>query len=177
MLVYVCRLLHQWVSAGDHPDSCAPLVQQLPAANAGALRLIMQTCSYVNEHAAVNEMDAQALAEVLAHAVAWKPAPKSERPAGPGPWQGLTKALTLNRPSQPVGESGSADMTSTTSAAAEGEAAGEAAATAAAGDRGGQAEGGAAEVHKVTPLDDAELDAIVMVLEYMISNYSSVFEV
>jgi hypothetical protein len=34
---------------------------------------------------------------------------------------------------------------------------------------------GLAEAHKVLPLDDAELDAVVTVLEYMISHYSSVF--
>jgi hypothetical protein len=43
----------------------------MPAANANALRLLLQTCSYMNEQAAVNEMDSQALAEVGAQAGGW----------------------------------------------------------------------------------------------------------
>lgn len=124
-------------------------------------------------------MDAQALAEVLAHVVAWKPAQKSDRTAGPGPWQGLTKALTLNRPSPPISEPTAADAatSSKATAGAEGQTAGlSAVVPAAAGEAGGQAECAAAEVHKLAPLDDAELDAVVTVLEHMISNYSSIFE-
>lgn len=37
-----CRLLPQWVAAGDHPASCQALLPQLPAANAGTLKLLMQ---------------------------------------------------------------------------------------------------------------------------------------
>lgn len=36
------RLLPQWVAAGDHPASCQALLPQLPAANAGTLKLLMQ---------------------------------------------------------------------------------------------------------------------------------------
>jgi hypothetical protein len=36
----------------------------MPPANANTLRLLVQTCSYMNEQAAMNEMDSQALAEV-----------------------------------------------------------------------------------------------------------------
>jgi hypothetical protein len=59
-----CRLLPQWVAAGDCPESAGALVQQMPPANANTLRLLVQTCSYMNEQAALNEMDSQALAEV-----------------------------------------------------------------------------------------------------------------
>eukprot|EP00878_Enallax_costatus_P044948 GHUV01053756.1.p1 GENE.GHUV01053756.1~~GHUV01053756.1.p1 ORF type:complete len:292 (+),score=104.51 GHUV01053756.1:154-1029(+) len=163
------RLLPQWVAAGDHPGSCMSLLQQLPAANVGVLRLIMQTCSYINEQAAVNEMDSQALAEVLAHVVAWKPAPKAERNAGPGPWQGLTKALTLNRGSTAAVDSGTAAAGEATDPAAAAEAVQGTAAAA------GSHADAASDVHRVTPLDDAELEAVVTVLEYIISNFSSVF--
>jgi hypothetical protein len=40
----------------------------MPPANANTLRLLVQTCSYMNEQAAINEMDSQALAEVSAAA-------------------------------------------------------------------------------------------------------------
>jgi hypothetical protein len=53
------------VAAGDHPAASQVLLQQLPPANANTLQLLLQTCHYINEHAATNEMDAQALAEVL----------------------------------------------------------------------------------------------------------------
>lgn len=161
----LCRLLPQWVAAGDHPEASAALLQQLPPANAGALSLIIQTCSLINEQAAVNEMDSQALAEVLAHVVAWKPAPRSERSAAPGPWQNITKALALNRPTPATGDAAGAD-------AAEDDAEKKVVGTAA--HMPEQESAGSAEAHKVTPLDDAELDAIVTVLEYMISNYSTV---
>jgi hypothetical protein len=64
MACHSCRLLPQWVAAGDCPESAGALLQQMPPANANALRLLVQTCSYMNEQAAVNEMDSQALAEV-----------------------------------------------------------------------------------------------------------------
>lgn len=163
-----CRLLPQWVAAGDHPKSCTSLLQQLPAANAGALRLIMQTCSYINEQAAVNEMDSQALAEVLAHVVAWKPAPKPERSTGQGPWQGLTKALTLHRGAAAAGDSGTTPPVEAGDAAGAAEGAQESVATLSLSDA-------AADVQRVTPLDDAELEAIVTVLEYVISNFGTVF--
>lgn len=40
----VLRLLPQFVAAGDNPASCQSLLPQLPAANAGTLRLLMQVC-------------------------------------------------------------------------------------------------------------------------------------
>jgi hypothetical protein len=42
LLLPSVRLLPQWVAAGDNPASCAALLSQLPAANAGTLRLLMQ---------------------------------------------------------------------------------------------------------------------------------------
>jgi hypothetical protein len=42
----------------------------MPPANANTLRLLVQTCAYMNEQAAINEMDSQALAEVRAAAAA-----------------------------------------------------------------------------------------------------------
>ena len=52
------------MAAGDCPESAGALLQQMPLANANALRLLMQTCCYMNEQAALNEMDSQALSEV-----------------------------------------------------------------------------------------------------------------
>ncbi|WIA30663.1 hypothetical protein OEZ86_000737 [Tetradesmus obliquus] len=176
------RLLPQWVAAGDCPESAGALLHQMPPANANALRLLMQTCCYMNEQAALNEMDSQALAEVLAPVLAWKPPPKPQPAAGQGPFGGLTKALTLNKAT--AAAAGAADAEPGSAAAAAGS-------TAAAGDAEGEPQvpastaaaavaansAGLAEAHKVLPLDDAELDAVVTVLEYMISHCSSVFAV
>jgi hypothetical protein len=41
-VVLLIRLLPQWVAAGDHPASCQSLLPQLPAANVGTLKLLMQ---------------------------------------------------------------------------------------------------------------------------------------
>eukprot|EP00882_Tetradesmus_deserticola_P018635 GHRQ01020015.1.p1 GENE.GHRQ01020015.1~~GHRQ01020015.1.p1 ORF type:complete len:336 (+),score=135.28 GHRQ01020015.1:1058-2065(+) len=169
------RLLPQWVAAGDCPASAGALLQQMPPANGNTLRLLMQTCSHMNEQAAVNEMDSQALAEVLAPVLAWKPPAKPQPAASQGPFVGLTKALTLNRTTSADTELGVA-AGSGPDAAAGAEAEGKALvppSTAAGAAAGGGA--GLSEAHRVLPLDDAELDAIVTVLEYMISHFGSVF--
>ncbi|KAF6259420.1 Rho GTPase activation protein [Scenedesmus sp. NREL 46B-D3] len=170
------RLLPQWVAAGDCPASAGALVQQMPPANANALRLLVQTCSYMNEQAAVNEMDSQALAEALAPVLAWKPPPKPQPAASQGAFAGLTKALSLNKATAADAEPGVAAATGPDAAAgaeSEGEAYVPPSTAAAAAAAGGGV--GLSEAHRVLLLDDAELDAVVTVLEYMISHYSSVF--
>jgi hypothetical protein len=118
--------------------------------------------------------------QVLAPVLAWKPPPKPQPAAGQGPFGGLTKALTLNKAtaaaaaSSADAEAGAAAATAPDAAAAAGaEAEGEGQLPASTTAGGGAA--GLSEAHKVLPLDDAELDAVVTVLEYMISHYSSVF--
>lgn len=98
------------MAAGESPELCRTLVQQLPAANANTLRLLIETCAHVNAQAAANEMDAQALAETLAPCVAWKPR--------------LAEADAL---------------------------------------------------HRVTPLDDTEHEAVARVLEWLILNTAAAF--
>jgi hypothetical protein len=123
--------------------------------------------------------------QVLAPVLAWKPPPKPQPAAGQGPFGGLTKALTLNKAtaaaaaaaaSSADAEPGAAAATGpdATAAAAEVEGEGQLPASTTAAAAGGGATG-LSEAHKVLPLDDAELDAVVTVLEYMISHYSSVF--
>ena len=108
-------------------------------------------------------MDSLALAEVLVPCMAWKPPVKvPQGQGGPGPLQSLAKALTLNKAAGAAAAAGVAD------AAAEGDAAARGA-----GDE--QQQQHMEEASKVVPLEDAELEAVVTVVDYMISNYSSVF--
>lgn len=113
------------------------------------------------------------LVQVLAPVVAWKPPPRPQA-SGQGPFQGFAKALTFR---QPAADAATAE--GDTAAAEAAGVGGDAAATAAEAVEGvGHlpiSQAGLAEAHKVTPLDDAELDAIVTVLEYMISHFSGVF--
>jgi len=91
------RLLPEWLNVAAYPDSVHSVLQQMPAANLNVLRLLLELCSFINTQSAVNEMDALALAEVLAPCVAWRPAPKPQPApvaAGPGPFQRLAKALS-----------------------------------------------------------------------------------
>jgi hypothetical protein len=107
-------------------------------------------------------MDALALAEVLVPCMAWKPPAKPQGQGGPGPWQGLAKALTLNK------NSGAAAAAAGLQTGGVAEAEAEAAAAARAADE-------QEEANRVVPLEDAELEAVVTVVEYMISNYAGVF--
>jgi hypothetical protein len=109
-------------------------------------------------------MDSLALAEVLVPCMAWKPPVKvPQGQGGPGPLQSLAKALTLNKAAGAAAAAGVGD------AAVEGDAA----AARGAGDE--QQQQHMEDASKVVPLEDAELEAVVTVVDYMISNYSSVF--
>jgi hypothetical protein len=127
----------------------------------------LQVCSLIHAEAAQNEMDALALAEVLVPCMAWKPPAKPQNPAGPGPWQGLAKALTLNKGLGAAAAAG--QQTDGVEAAAGAGGGGEEAAAAAA------ARATEEQQHEVVALEDAELEAVVTVVEYMITNYGSVF--
>jgi len=132
----------------------------------------VQVCSHIHAEAAQNEMDALALAEVLVPCIAWKPPAKPQGTGAPGPWQGLAKALTLNKTTGAA--AGSADTAAAAASTTEGDAA---AATAARGvaDEQQQQQQGMDEANRVLPLNDAEMEAVVTVVEYMVTNYSSVF--
>jgi hypothetical protein len=129
-----------------------------------------QVCSLIHAEAAQNEMDALALAEVLVPCMAWKPPAKPQNPAGPGPWQGLAKALALNKGSGAAAaaglQTGGVDAAAGAGAGVEVEEAAAAAAVRATEEQ---------QQHEVVALEDAELEAVVTVVEYMISNYGSVF--
>jgi hypothetical protein len=122
--------------------------------------------------------------QVLAPVIAWKPPAKPQPAAGQGPFVGLTKALTLNKATAAAAAS-SADAESGAAAASGPDAAAPTAGAESEGEghvptsftaaAAGGGVAGLSEAHKVLPLDDAELDAVVTVLEYMISHYSSVF--
>ena len=137
-----------------------------------------QVCWHVQSEAAQNEMDALALAEVLVPCMAWKPPAKPQGSgAAGGPWQGLAKALTLNKT---AGAAAAGGLSTGSIDAASGEAGAgvDAAAGAAAGRVAGdeqQQQQHMDEANRVLPLDDAEMEAVVTVVEYMISNFSSVF--
>lgn len=62
------------------PGRPPSLPQELPAANANTLRLILEMCRFISLEAAVNEMDALALAQVFAPLLLWRQAP-SPQPA------------------------------------------------------------------------------------------------
>ncbi|KAF8068385.1 VPS11 [Scenedesmus sp. PABB004] len=143
------RLLPQWVAAADHPNlQVRGVVAALPAANAGALRVLMQAAACVNEAAAKNEMDAQALAEALAPCIAWKPPPRPQAGAGgPGLGERLKAALG---PGEPPAQGGGG------------------------GAEGGGADGELEHAQRVVPLEGAELEAVVAVVEHMISHFASV---
>jgi hypothetical protein len=128
----------------------------------------VQVCSLIYAEAAQNEMDAVALAEVLVPCMAWKP-PAKPQPGqgGPGPWQGLAKALTLNK------TSGAAAAAGLQTGGMDTEGAGDA--DAAAAKAADEQQQHMEEANRVVPLEDAELEAVVTVVEHMISNYSSVF--
>ena len=68
------------IAAGDiSADTAAlapPLLMELPAANLNALWLLLEMLARVAGNAAVNEMDAQALAEVFTPKLAWHAPPK-----------------------------------------------------------------------------------------------------
>lgn len=142
------------------------------------LGVVLQVCAYIHAEAAQNEMDAQALAEVLGPCLAWKPPAKPQGTGGPGPWQGLAKALSLNKGAGAPAAT-AADAKSATAADAKSAAAGseEAAAAACYGglDSHQQQQSQADDAHRVVPLNEAELEAVTTVVEYMISNFSSVF--
>lgn len=93
--MHACRLLPDWVAAADNPGLARELLGELPHANANVLKVLLQLCYYISEQAAANEMDALALAEVLAPCVAWKPAPKPSSTSSGARWQGLNKAMSL----------------------------------------------------------------------------------
>ena len=76
------RLLPEWLNVAAYPDSVHSVLQQMPAANLNVLRLLLELCSFINTQSAVNEMDALALAEVLAPCMAWRPAPKPQPAPG-----------------------------------------------------------------------------------------------
>lgn len=129
----------------------------------------VQVCSLIHAEAAQNEMDAVALAEVLVPCMAWKPPAKPQLgQGGPGAWQGLAKALTLNKTSGAAAAAG----LQTGGVDAVGAADVEAAARAADEQ---QQQQHMDEANRVVPLEDAELEAVVTVVEHMISNYSNVF--
>jgi hypothetical protein len=161
-----CRLLPEFVAAADHLDTTGLLVKGLPPANANTLRLLLQLCALINKEATVNEMDAQALAEVLLPCLAWKPAPKPAAGGGAGPWQGLGRALSKKEPAEAGAAAAAAAAAgdAPAAAAAEGEGGAEAAA-AAAGQDG----------HRIVHLEGAEAEALVLVLEHMITHYDQVF--
>jgi hypothetical protein len=124
----------------------------------------------IHAEAAQNEMDAVALAEVLVPCMAWKPPAKPQSgQGGPGAWQGLAKALTLNK------TTGSAAAAGLQTGGVDIAGAGDADTAARSADEQRQQQQHMEEANRVVPLEDAELEAVVTVVEHMISNYSSVF--
>jgi hypothetical protein len=170
-MLLASRLQEVWLSST--PPLCRSFLQ-LFNSNMFSFKLLTLSISLVCwDHFCAFNTTSQVLAPVLA----WKPPPKPQPAAGQGPFGGLTKALTLNKATTAAAAADAEQGTAAAAGAAseaEGEAQGLPASTAAAA---AAAAGGAglAEAHKVLPLDDAELDAVVTVLEYMISHYSSVF--
>lgn len=157
---------HRWEGAGDTMATTKYVV----LTQVRGVHCAVQVCSHIHAEAAQNEMDALALAEVLVPCIAWKPPAKPQGTGAPGPWQGLAKALTLNKNTGAA--AGSAD---TAAAAAGGTTEGDAAATAAQGVADEQQQQRMDEANRVLPLNDAELEAVVTVVEFMVTNYSSVF--
>jgi len=84
------------IAAGEiSADTAAlapPLLMELPAANLNALWMLLETLARVAGNAAVNEMDARALAEVFAPKLAWHSPPKVTSKVGPMFWQVWAKA-------------------------------------------------------------------------------------
>jgi hypothetical protein len=78
----ICRLLPEWLNVAAYPDSVHSVLTQMPTANLNVLRMLLELCSFINTQSAANEMDALALAEVLAPCVAWRPAPKPQPAPG-----------------------------------------------------------------------------------------------
>ena len=78
-----CRTLPGVIAAGEiSADTAAlspPLLMELPAANLNALWLLLEMLSRVAANAAVNEMDARALAQVFAPKMAWLAPPKATK--------------------------------------------------------------------------------------------------
>jgi hypothetical protein len=157
------------VAAGDNPASCAALLPQLPAANASTLRLLAQVCAHIHAEAATNEMDALALAEVLAPCVAWKPPPRPQ-PGQPGASAGAAGLMADLRKSLTRGASSEAAAAAAAATGAQG--AGQQPQQHQQHDGGQQQHDEAA---RMQPLDEAELEAVVTVLEHMISSFSGVF--
>jgi len=85
------RTLPAVIAAGEiSADTAAlapPLLMELPAANLNALWMLLETLARVAGNAAVNEMDARALAEVFAPKLAWHSPPKVTSKVGQGGMQ------------------------------------------------------------------------------------------
>ena len=77
------RTLPSVIAAGDISADTAmvspPLLMELPAANLNALWLLLDMLSRVAANAAVNEMDARALAQIFAPKLAWLAPPASAK--------------------------------------------------------------------------------------------------
>ena len=97
-LQHFCRrTLPAVIAAGDiSADTAAlapPLLMELPAANLNALWLLLETMARVAGNAAVNEMDARALAEVFAPKLAWHSPPKVNSKVGRSPRSRLGRGV------------------------------------------------------------------------------------
>ena len=62
--------------AGQEPMRGKLLAQQLPAPNANAFDIILDTCHRISAHSVENGMAARALAEALVPVLLWKPPQK-----------------------------------------------------------------------------------------------------
>ncbi len=97
----------EWLAAADNLDAVRSLAQALPLANGCALRALLHLCHAIAANSAVNEMDAQALAEVLLPVLAWRPvqpvhAPAAGTVAPGGAGTGLfTRMLSIGRTAGP----------------------------------------------------------------------------
>lgn len=98
------RLLPEWLAAESCLERVELLVQDLPAANLNALRVIMYTAHAISEAAVTTEMDALALAESLAPVLLWRPPTRAQPVSGPS-WGSL---LAFGRPAPAPQEQGDA---------------------------------------------------------------------
>lgn len=140
------RMLPDWIAAAADVSQLGSLVAQMPAANANSLRLLLEVCHYVNLNAADTEMDALALAQALAPCVAWLP-PAFKAPKAPA----------------------AGDTALAAAAATAGEEAPAPAAAAPGADAGGSS------LKSIVPLEGDEAQAVILVLEALISKYTDVF--
>lgn len=142
------RLAPFWVVADV--SQAKGLLLQLPAANLNALSLVLGVGWSVAQQAAVNEMDALALAQVLTPLLLWKPPRPPPKPVGTS-W-GFSRVL---------GQAAAAKNTPPSLPTVEED-----------GDEGEGLPGASAAT---VPLEGIELDNVVSIVEYMIANAQILF--